>query len=51
MNQNLEVQNTAFEDIYDFKNLKYFEFHFTKDKLVRYLRDRRLNTGIEIFSF
>ena len=50
MNQNLEVQNTAFEDIYDFKNLKYFEFHFTKDKLVRYLRDRRLNTGLRYLA-
>lgn len=47
MNQNLEAQNIAFEDSYGFRNYDYFEFHFTKDKLVRYLRDRRLNIGLK----
>lgn len=46
MNDNLEDQNMAYEVHYDRENLQQFEFNFTDDKLTRYIRDRRLNVGL-----
>jgi ubiquinone/menaquinone biosynthesis C-methylase UbiE len=46
MNENVKDQNKEFEAIYNHENLQRFNFNFTDDKLTRYLRDRRLNIGL-----
>lgn len=46
MKDNVKDQNREAEVIYNHENLQRFNFHFTDDKLTRYLRDRRLNIGL-----
>ena len=46
MSENVKDQNREFEVIYNHENLQRFNFNFTDDKLTRYLRDRRLNIGL-----
>lgn len=46
MKENLKDQKREFEVIYSHENLQSFDFNFTDDKLIRYLRDRRLNIGL-----
>jgi len=47
MKDNVEAQNKAFEVTYGADNSKHFDFNFTKDKLIRYIRDRRLNIALK----
>jgi ubiquinone/menaquinone biosynthesis C-methylase UbiE len=46
MDTNIAQQKQAFEEIYKSENMDRFAFHITPDKLVRYLRDRRLNIAL-----
>jgi len=46
MNVPVKDQNSEYEVIYNLENLLRFSFNFTDDKLIRYLRDRRLNIGL-----
>lgn len=50
MNDNVKDQNREFEVIYNHENLQRFNFNFTDDKLTRYLRDRRLNIGLNFLK-
>lgn len=51
MDQSIKDQNREFEVIYNNENLRRFNFHFTEDKLMRYLRDRRLNIGLNYLIY
>ena len=44
--KNVIEQKNAFEDIYKREKLERFSFHLTPDKLIRYLRDRRLQKAL-----
>lgn len=48
--QNTSDQRERFEDIYSNENRERWAFHYTKDPLVRYLRDRRLHRALEHIS-
>src|SRR5436305_662788 len=41
------LQHKAFDDQYMAEKIGRFNFHITKDKLVRYLRDRRLHKALD----
>ena len=47
MDKNVLQQKVAFEDIYKVEKIGRFNFHITKDKLIRYLRDRRLQKALD----
>jgi ubiquinone/menaquinone biosynthesis C-methylase UbiE len=47
MENNVLQQQEAFQDLYKVDNRERFGFHLTEDKLIRYLRDRRLQKGLD----
>jgi ubiquinone/menaquinone biosynthesis C-methylase UbiE len=47
MDINIAQQKEAFEEIYKSENMDRFAFHVTPERLVRYLRDRRLNIALD----
>lgn len=46
MVENIKDQDSTFQVSYTQENLKRYDFNFTNDRLTRYLRDRRLNKGL-----
>jgi ubiquinone/menaquinone biosynthesis C-methylase UbiE len=55
LHKNIINQNHLFDSIYKSENQNKFEFHYTDNSLIRYLRDRRLQLGLNyiknIYSF
>jgi len=50
MQEQVKDQKKSFEEIYSLESKTRFAFHTTDDPLIRFLRDRRLNKGLDILK-